>query len=243
MKAIIKSSVFAISAIMISNTAFSASMNSPQGSTYKSAPTKQTQTYNYNYNNDSSAANREGKVFGITAQLLGSTVAPTAGFGLTFAYHFTGNDLMQVELTDGVYNYSDKSVLLEPLKFKLSAQTAGANYKRFFGNSFYGKFGADYRKISLSDVAVGNFRYTPSEIGSAESLAASVAIGNQWQFDYFTIGCDWFGVMAPVATLNIKSNTENIKNANDKRDIEDAWNQIASVTSYQVLRFYMGATF
>jgi hypothetical protein len=197
----------------------------------------------YYYQPDTSADNRQGKTFAVTAQLLGSTVAPTAGYGLSLAYHFTGNDLMQIEATSGIYNYNESSVFLEPLRFKLSATTIGTNYKRFFGNSFYGKFGADYRKLTLSDVSVGKVKYLPSELGNAESIAASVAIGNQWQFDYFTIGCDWFGIMAPISTIGTKSNVTGISNANDRAEIEDSWNKIATVTTYQVLRFYMGATF
>lgn len=182
---------------------------------------------------DSSEHRRMHKSYALTAQLVGYTVAPIPAAGINFGMHLDRNSLVQVEASSGTLPY---------FFFNLNASTVGANYKRFFGNSFYGKIGVDYRSISISDI---NLFYTHEQgtIGEADSLVANLAIGNQWQWENFTLGCDWIGVNPPLAVLKTSYRTDTDLKASDRDELDRSWNQLAKVTSWQFLRFYLGASF
>lgn len=58
------------------------------------------------------------------------------------------------------------------------------------------------------------------------------------------MGCDWFGINPPVAVLKTTYNTGSSNlNDSDRANLEKSWNNVAKVTSYQLLRFYLGASF
>jgi hypothetical protein len=48
--------------------------------------------------------------------------------------------------------------------------------------------------------------------------------------------------MAPVATIESKYDGS-LFSGDDRRHADDSWNEIAKLTSAQLLRFYLGASF
>lgn len=182
---------------------------------------------------DTSEANRLNKSYILAAQVAGFTVAPIPGFGAIAGYYFNRNSLIQIEYTTGTLPY---------LFFDFQADTAEINYKHFFGNSFYAKGGLAYRKLVLKNVRFLFSDETTGEIGTVESLAAGLAIGNQWQWKEFTLGCDWIGYMAPFST--IRKDYDNAgATGQDAKDLDDAWQKLADVGSLQFLRLYLGFSF
>lgn len=181
---------------------------------------------------DSSEHRRSEKNYLLTAQLAGSAVAPVPAAGVTVGKYLDRNSIVELEGTKGVRPY---------VMFDLGATTVGLNYKRFFGNSFFAKLGVVYRKISLSNIDLFYYQ-NPSTIGSAESLNASLAIGNQWQWENFTLGCDWIGVNPTVSVLKANYDTTGIRQE-DKKELDESWEKLAKVTSWQLLRFHIGASF
>lgn len=117
---------------------------------------------------DSSEHHRMNKNYTLTAQLTGYAVSPVPAAGVNFGLFLGRNSILQAELSKGTLPF---------WFFNMNATTLGANYKHFFGNSFYGKVGADYRSISASDIDTGYTRQS-GIFGEAQSIVANVAIGN-----------------------------------------------------------------
>lgn len=168
----------------------------------------------------------------LTAQLIGFAVAPIPASGLNAGLYIDRNSIVQLEYSKGTLPY---------VFFDLHATTFGANYKHFYGNSFYTKVGIDYRNISVS---TNDFFLTKEQenVGTAETVVGNLAIGNQWQWNNFTMGCDWIGINPQIAVLRAHYDTTGM-NEEDRNDIDYSWNKLAKVTSWQLLRFYLGASF
>lgn len=182
---------------------------------------------------DSSEHMRMNKDYLLTAQLTGFTVAPIPAAGVSAGMYLNRNSLVQLDFTQGTLPY---------FFFNLKATTVGVNYKHFYGNSFYTKLGVDYRSISISDINLLYYEQT-GDVGTAETLVGNAAIGNQWQWQNFTIGCDWIGVNPPLVVLSTKYQASSDLSQSDRDDMDRSWNNVAKVTSWQFLRFYLGASF
>lgn len=164
---------------------------------------------------------------------MGFAVAPVVSGGLGAGFYIDHNSLIEAQFSNGTLHY---------LFFDIEATTFEITYKHFFSNSFYTRVGAAYRRILLSNAWFFFSSQTIGEIGSVDSLAADIAIGNQWQWDSFTLGCDWIGYMAPVAILN-RSFDPHGATGSDLKDLDKAWDDLANVGSYQFLRLYLGMSF
>lgn len=94
--------------------------------------------------------------------------------------------------------------------------------KRFFSNSFYTGTGLSYQhrtsehsskiytidpNCSLFDnrceTMVGKWEQVGTE--TVDMLTGHLFIGNQVDFSFLTIGCDWFGISFPLVTLSRKT--------------------------------------
>lgn len=181
----------------------------------------------------SSEHNRMGKEFLLSAQVAGFTVAPIPSVGINAGMYLNRNDIIQIEASFGTLPY---------FFFNLKSRTLGANYKHFFGNSFYTKIGVDHRTISISNINLFGYSDSNNSANEAQSLVGNFAIGNQWQWENFTVGCDWIGANPHLATLKANYDTTGISDAN-KKELDESWDRLAKVTSAQFLRFYLGASF
>lgn len=182
---------------------------------------------------DSSEFHRMNKKFQATAQLAGFTVAPIDALGINLAAFINRDALVQLEYSQGKVGF---------LWTQYKATVLGLHYKRFFGNSFYVNGGVDYRNISMKTDDVFFADDNGKEIGESESLVASVAIGNQWQWENFTLGCDWIGLGVPFAKLDSKYDDTGFT-AEERDRARNDWDDLGEATHAQFLRFYLGATF
>lgn len=201
---------------------------------------------------DSSEANRLNKEWSLTYSLLGLSpnFSPSPGFSL--GYHLDRNQQVIAEIRSGKGTFtrqrweSSNGVTQE---FKTDAQInqIGVHYKRFTGNSFYFRTGLDYGTVDYKFDLSSSF-FTDDRAASSfssKALIGSFVIGNQWQWENFTLGCDWVGIAAPI-TYQISSRVPETGSTFDesaKRDFEDDKKAYVSSSSPVLLRFYLGASF
>lgn len=193
---------------------------------------------------DSSEHMRINKKYLLTAQPYGYAVAPVRSVGINGGLYLSSNSLLQFEFTKGVTTLDvSGDSKASTARGDLDALMLGVNYKRFFGNSFYVKAGGDYRKIGFSNlIYTSGYNNIRGEIVSNDALVGNIAIGNQWQWETLTLGCDWIGINPPLINMKTEGNTANLT-ASEKKDIESIWESLGKTTSYQYMRFYVGASF
>jgi len=158
-----------------------------------------------------------------------------------------------VTLTAGAgFNYSEESVSLKVGFFLSDNQVLSLAYhdldeddnyrydnekgfavelafKQFSGNSFYVQPFAFYRKHSEEDSL---FLFSSDKrFHEIEDAGLGVKIGNQWQWDNLTVGCDWFGVGRRVVTIDETGDKNVIFSSSNDR------------THYTLLNVYMGVSF
>lgn len=185
---------------------------------------------------DSSEYFRLDKKYTITAQLLGANSTGTGGAGLNFGWYQNRNLIWQIETTS--YNRRENSII------DASSSSIGLHLKFFTGNSFYMNGGLDLRRVDYKDeyLYVSGSGWETAGFTS-ESLAATYGIGNQWQWDKFTIGCEWVGVAAPisyrVSNEVIPDNLTSWSRDELNRDIK----RYSSNGVMTLLKFYLGASF
>jgi len=183
---------------------------------------------------DSSAYHRMNKNYQVAWQPLGVNPAGTPGSALSAGFFIDRQSMILAEVSQSSITYSFLGTR------EIESTTAGIHYKRFLGNSFYVRGGVDYRKVDFKDVSdysiwTSSTNSTMSFTG--ESLAASLVIGNQWQWDTFTLGCDWIGVTAPFT-----SQVRNEKYEGNP-DLDGHKSRYVKSTVAQGLRLYLGASF
>lgn len=117
----------------------------------------------------------------------GSAVVPirTAGFVLGM---IAAPDL-SFELT---YAEGEKDVKYAEMNAKLYSLRA----KKFWANSFYTTGGFAYRAVEDRTTDKVSEMFYVERHGKSAGL--DFAVGNQWQFDNISIGCDWVGWFQPL---------------------------------------------
>jgi hypothetical protein len=190
---------------------------------------------------DSSEYNRLGKTFTATVQLWGAGPTSALTQGLAAGYFLDRNTILSLEVTNNGSNSH-----FQGSGYDLEATSVGLHLKRFVGNSFYLKLGIDQRQVKSKY----NWNYS-SEFSEAsevrefegQSTAASFAIGNQWQWSGFTMGCDWFGLVLPISSQITREYLSSSTKDYDRSRLKESEDQQLKNTIAQGLRFYLGASF
>ncbi len=189
---------------------------------------------------NNSTSNREGKSFMATAEILGIS-SMTSSQSIEGSYYFTSNILGNLRYTnlqkgltssssssDSDFNNSTGSKEADRLW-----EEAGGGYmisagvKHFVGNSFYYKPEVFYRKQRLVTETTNNSaRLISATAGDYTDIGLSIKIGNQWQWENYTLGCDWVGLNQTASVVDINGTLE--------RD---------DLPTFTALNFYMGASF
>lgn len=189
---------------------------------------------------NSSEHNRMNKNYSVTYMAFGVGPSRSASVGLTLGVFLDRNSEIDLEFIRGIPTYLNWYSWSE---YDIKTSSVGLHYKHFVGNSFYFRVGADYRKV--------DYRYTSRDIitnavdsenkFTGDSIAATILIGNQWQWDNFTLGCDWIGAALPL-TSNV--NTESLSGPNpNSRYLKEDQDWLLKNGITMALRFYLGATF
>lgn len=183
---------------------------------------------------DSSEAMRQGKKGSVVAEI-GSAVGGIPTSGLAGGYYLDSNSIVE-----GSYVSGSTDILF----LKVKATLVEARYKKFWGNSFYTNLGVGYRTIEIgaSLAPLTGSKDIDSSL-SVSSIGASVGIGNRWQWESFTIGCDWIGTFIPLTTTGETKVNEPSADASDIKRTEKEAEDLGKASSGQILRFYLGVSF
>ncbi|WP_218110048.1 hypothetical protein [Oligoflexus tunisiensis] len=154
-----------------------------------------------------------------------------------------------MNLTGSINEKADRDVDGHDLYFvgvttELKGSAIAASYKEFFTDSFYVEGGLDLAKVN------GEFRISKDILSSAENLTSDlghytklsmmVQIGNQWQWENFTLGTSWLGYLQPISTSESYTDpTSFSETSNSARTFRDEAKQPQTT----LLRFYLGWSF
>ena len=188
---------------------------------------------------DSSEYNRRNQKYAIWAQLTGVGPSLTGTSGLMFGYYYSSNDILFVEATHGTLTSSLTSLDVNGEGYNLDSKSIGAHWKHFTGNSFYLNTGVDFRSMEYKYVST--FSSTDSKF-DGKSFVLSFSIGNQWQWDNFTLGCDWVGIVVPVSS-SISGDSITTGSSIAAADFKKDQDTLVKKSHAQLLRFYLGASF
>lgn len=195
---------------------------------------------------DSSEYHRMNKNYILTAQLFGAGPGLFLNTGLNLGTYLSRDRILSLEAAKSEYRFDGYFI-----KDFYSSRSVSLSIKNFTSNSFYFKLGLDLRRIEYTYTdsyyvgstvrGMGNSKVVRSFQG--DSLGASIIIGNQWQWENFTLGCDWIGIGMPFATNVTKQEVEGPSLVNDKQRLEEEIDRTIKGSYGHLLRFYLGASF
>ncbi len=189
---------------------------------------------------DSSAFNRINKSFSINYIALGLGPSRSGTIGLNLGFFLDRNSLIDLEVVNGRPLYTSWFTSSE---YDIKTNSFGVHYKHFAGNSFYYRIGVDYRNVDYTYISRDIF--TSAELSRSRfkgsSVTATVLIGNQWQWENFTLGCDWIGAAVPITS---QTDSESVTGTSpNPNNLADDKNNLLNTTASLALRFYLGASF
>lgn len=137
----------------------------------------------------STSSSRIGLLFGVKSSF-------------TYGRFLNRNDLVLLGLGSGSGSDIFSELFAQTVQTKMKFVNVG--YRHFFGNSFYLSTGLEYQELSHEGTERSWFSSKHDILNysrlSLKIWNASLAIGNQWQWQNFTIGVDWLGILAPIAS-------------------------------------------
>ena len=198
---------------------------------------------------DSSEANRIGKQFSLQLTVAGIGPSAAPAQAISGAYFLERNKQLLFEIQQsGVlysrYRYEYVNGVSTEYKPEVKMRRIGAHYKQFVSNSFYFRTGFDYNHVDYKyDLISSSFNSGTIGSFSSDSLIANFTIGNQWQWEQFTLGCDWIGIASPLYTKTSDLTYKGSQDSSIKDDIEADQKYYITDNSAILLRLYLGFTF
>lgn len=188
---------------------------------------------------DSSEHNRMNKKYQFTLMPIGFGPGYVMWSSLNFGYFLDRNSALMLSV--GNLNRQSRTCT-GAMSCDISGNSISMSYKKFTGNTFYFNNTLNYRIVKYKEAEnFGNpSDYDYSFEGNALSLDFS--IGNQWQWQNFTMGCDWIGVSIPVSS-STKNETLSGDAASAHSSIDDHKGYFLESFSFRSLYFYIGASF
>ena len=148
---------------------------------------------------DSSLGNRQNKKYQVMAGV--GNEFSMAAFTLSGGYFINPSEVITFRYSRITQN--DETEALSNELDKLRAYTLG--YKKFFGNSFNIQPTLYYRKSSTDLVMEGFVKSTGTPNLIYDDVGIGFRIGNEWQWDNFVMGADWFGVNKTIKKNNFQT--------------------------------------
>jgi hypothetical protein len=194
---------------------------------------------------DSSENNRMNKTYIFDAQLLGSGPNVISSQGLSAGYFLNRNMIVSIEATTGTRDNDSFLFSTSSDSYNIRGNSVGVHFKHFVGNSFYYRTGIDYRSLKYKYDYTSSFSPANNVHRSfdGKSFGVTFAIGNQWQFENFNIGCDWIGFTVPLSKSISNESVTSPSATYDNEQLADDEKTYIKNTSATLLRFYLGATF
>jgi hypothetical protein len=180
-----------------------------------------------------SSSNRSNKAAYVAYDAFGLTLMPVAGPRIGY---FVSKDFV----AEAGFATGDAKLG----EFEANKKIIEVKAKKFFGNSFYVDGGIGYETWEVSyPVAVDSGSYDTRQLsGNVQNTGVELHIGNQWQWDGFTLGCDWVGYFLSLNTstsFNDDSGVSPEKKEAEEKDVK----QTFAGNSPHITRFYVGWAF
>ena len=177
--------------------------------------------------------NREGKHAYAAYEVIGLTMMPVGG--LRLGYFINPNLVAEVSYLTGsakIGSYESKKALME------------AKAKYFLGETFYVDGGLAHESwdVKYSVLKSGTLLETSSLSGKVANTGIDLHIGNQWQWDGFTLGCDWAGYFLNLSTSTSYGSGSGL-DEEDQKSEEAKVKKSLGGSSAHLLRFYIGWSF
>lgn len=165
------------------------------------------------------------------------------GFGASWSLsggYYIGTSL----LIEGSYGQTSR------INIDLDSKIYGVRLRSSFGGSFYTSVGLarqtftfateeTYTNILIADEP-RLWRYE----AEAARTVLDLSVGNRWDYRYFSVGCDWVGVLVPLQKGKIKIQMQGVaENIKDQQDAQSDMQKFIDDTDLQVLHLYVGTTF
>lgn len=164
-------------------------------SSNREAPEKYEKERVLEVSDGTSQSNRKILKYQITAGILGTEYIKYP-ITISAGYYIHPDGILTLRYSQ--LNHSD-----EWGAYKMKAVTIG--YRRFFGNSFnimptiyYKRNTGDFYTEGPHSYVVGSNNLIYEDIGTG------FRVGNEWQWQNFTMGCDWFGLNYKTIEINFK---------------------------------------
>lgn len=194
-----------------------------------------------NGSSKTSEQNRIDKKFDFTYGFFSGTLI---GISASGAYHLDRNSLITLEGRGGT-NIDLANIVVGAIvgySDQLSVQMLSLGYKKFLGNSFYIHTGLSHYVMSFSRTYGGDAFKTPiTSQGSFQvnNLDAYFGLGNQWQWDSFTLGCDWLRIDRAISSNISNESYTSTTIQNEINNKKNYYSDLPSVTA----SFYLGWSF
>jgi hypothetical protein len=200
-----------------------------------------------------SAAERQGKTYEAVFELFGAATPLNGGSGLTGGKYLDSDTLVELNIAAASASKTDSSsfspspddFITDDTRTEGTSRLISVRYKQFVNNSFYWYAGGADRMTHATlydDSDLSGDNLTPIATYDTHDIGVTGAIGNQWQWENFTLGCDWIGFYAPLVKLkNDVSNGSGLTSSN--ASTRDSFQKALTTTTVQALRFYLGASF
>ncbi|HYX34227.1 MAG TPA: hypothetical protein VE954_14075 [Oligoflexus sp.] len=120
---------------------------------------------------------------------------------------------------------------------EVSGTAISVNWKRFLADSFYLRAGLEHFNLKGEYFIASESENVRLHVGDMSRQNALFALGNQWQWESFTLGCDWAGASYPIAYRYASRRDEIESNTVNK------FAKSGETTYFHLLHFYLGRTF
>ena len=161
-----------------------------------------------------------------------------------FGRYLRANDIIALEIITGGYNHERHA--FNYTQSKVRDISALVTYRQFTGNSFYWKAGFGYSSYEAFWLfAYANSVNVRNESGyqfTASSLIGALNIGNEWQWERFTIGCDWVGIKWRLASQFENEKLYGIRKELDVHNLAAAKDGFNGQVDLTVLKVNVGAS-
>jgi hypothetical protein len=200
---------------------------------------------------DSNEALRSNKSYSVTLGI-GVRTSDLNEFGLGLSYFLSPQSLVTLTFTDLDGSIKEKAdgqidgqnVYFVGVTTEVEGSAFALSYKQFFSDTFYLEGGLDYAKASgkfkISKEIFASTTDATTDVGHYTKLSAMIQIGNQWQWQNFTLGTSWLGMLLPLAWTEEYTDADFLGTTpNSAKKFEKA----SAETQYTALRFYLGWSF
>lgn len=181
-----------------------------------------------------SAAKRVGKKFTVLGEV-GFSIAPDPTAGIAAGYYVDSDLIAEVSYVSG-------SLMVEDVDLKWEFLEARARW--FFQNSHYLNFALSSRLFTFGSSLADDTETMQIPVDEQmHSYGASLGWGNRWQFDLWTLGCDWVSYFVPLKVSGDSRRSIDGSNSDDLKSYNDVISKSGETAHFDILRMHVGVSF